>query len=260
MLNAEHLIIMLSLLALLLDLILISLASTLLSSNSPVLLSFGIGILVTIRLMLNTMLPHHLSQTLPPATAINALLQPTQAPQGERCPVCLDDFFEPRKLSCNHVFCRDCALLLLCKRNTCPLCQRVPVQPKKVETPAPFVILFVAVLYLVVGWLRNCFVLSVAWIVPCVWQFRLPTRADLMLVAMRATMHLALRTAVADLVPFIACLRSRPDGGTPLVDTIANIGTFAVTLSYDSAARFYLPLCVLLATCQYFEGGDLRRR
>ncbi|KAM0705520.1 hypothetical protein Q7P35_006879 [Cladosporium inversicolor] len=260
MLNAEHLIIMLSLLALLLDLILIALASVLLSSNSPVLLSFGIGILVTTKLMLNTMLPYRLDQKLPPATAINALLQPTQAPQGDRCPVCLDDFFEPRKLSCNHIFCRDCALLMLCKRNACPLCQRVPVQPIEVEKSVPFMILFGVILYLVVGWIRNCFVLSVAWIVPCIWQLRLPTCADSMLVAMSATMHLALRTTVADLVPFIACVRSRPDGGTPLVDTTANIGPFAVTLSYDSAARFYLPLCVVLATCQYFDGGNLRGR
>lgn len=253
---------MLSLLGLLLDLTLIALTSILLSSNSPVLLSFGIGILVITKLMLNTMLPYHLDQKLPPATAINALLQPTQDPQGDRCPVCLDAFFEPRKLSCNHIFCRDCALLMLCKRNTCPLFQRVPVQPSEVEVEksVPFLLLFGVILYLVFGWIRNCLVLSVAWIVPCIWRLRLPTSSEFMLVAMRATMHLALRTTVADVIPFIACLRSRPDGGTPLVDTIANIGTFAVTLSYDSAARFYLPLCVVLVTCQYFDGGNLRCR
>jgi hypothetical protein len=76
----------------------------------------------------------------------------------------------------------------------------------------------------------------------------------MMLVATRVAIHLALRTTVADLIPFIACLRSRRDRGANLVDTIASL--VAVTLSRDYAAWFYLPLCVVLATCQYFADTD----
>jgi hypothetical protein len=73
-----------------------------------------------------------------------------------------------------------------------------------------------------------------------------------MLPVMSATIQLALRTTIADIVPFIACLRSCRDHSSKLMDTIANVGTFAVTLSYDYAARIYLPLCVVLAVFQYF--------
>lgn len=254
--TTEHLLIMLNLLILLLNLTLMSLVSILVTSNKPALLSFGISIIVTTRLLLNTLIISQLDQGIPPATAINALLQRTQALQGDRCPVCLDDFFEPRKLSCNHVFCRDCALLMLCKRNTCPLCQRVPIEPREANRVTPLGILVGVLLFLVINWLRNSIVLSSAWIVPCLWQLRLPTHSEMMLVATRVAIHLALRTTVADLIPFIACLRSRRDRGANLVDTIASLGTFAVTLSRDYAAWFYLPLCVVLATCQYFADTD----
>jgi hypothetical protein len=249
--TAEHLLVMFKLLVILLDLTLMFLVSLLVSSNTPTLVSFGIGIVVTTRVLLNTMVPHPHDPKIPPATAINALLQPTQTPQGDRCPVCLADFFEPRKLSCNHVFCRDCALLMLCKQDTCPLCQQVPTQQGEVDKVLPFALSVGVLLFLVVGWLRNCIVLSVAWVVPCLWQLRLPTRSEMMLAVMRATIQLALRTTIADIVPFIPCFRTRRDQRSKLVDTIANIGTFAITLSYDYAARVYLPLCVVLAAVQY---------
>jgi len=254
--TTEHLLVMFTLLVILLDLTLMFLVSLLISSNTPTLVSFGIGIIVTTRVLLNTMVPQQHDPKIPPATAINALLQPTQAPQGDRCPVCLDDFFEPRKLSCNHVFCRDCALLMLCKQDTCPLCQQVPIQQGEVDRVSPFTLSAGVLLILVIGWLRNCIVLSVAWVIPCVWQLRLPTRSEMMLAVMRAAMQLALRTTIADMVPFIPCFRTRRDQGSKLVDTLANIGTFAITLSYDYAVRVYFPLCVVLAAVQYFADVD----
>jgi hypothetical protein len=141
---------------------------------------------------------------------------------------------------------------MLCKQDTCPLCQQVPTQLPEADRGLPFELLIAVLLFLVVGWLRNCIVLSVAWVVPCLWQLRLPTRSEMMLAVMRATIQLALRTMIADIVHFIACLRSRRDRGSKLVDTIANICTFATTLSYDYAAWIYLPLCVVLAMCQCF--------
>ena len=254
--TAEHLLVMFNLLVILLDLTLMFFVSLLISSNTPTLVSFGIGIIVTTRVLLNTMAPQQHDPKIPPATAINALLQPTQTPQGDRCPVCLDDFFEPRKLSCNHVFCRDCALLMLCKQDTCPLCQQVPTQLGEVDKVSPFAVSVGVLLFIVVSWLHNCIVLSVAWIVPCCWQLRLPTRSEMVLAVMRATIQLAFRTTIDDIVPFVPCFRSRRDGGSKLVDTIANIGTFAITLSYDYSARVYLPLCVVLATVQYLADVD----
>jgi hypothetical protein len=144
-----------------------SLVPLLMSNNTSTLLGFGIGIIVTTRVLLNTMTLHQLDPKIPPATAINALLQPTQVQQGDRCPVCLDAFFEPRKLSCSHVFCRDCALLMLRKQDKCPLCQNVPIQLPEADKGLPFALLIGVLLFLVIGWLRNCIVLGVAWVVPC---------------------------------------------------------------------------------------------
>lgn len=92
--------------------------------------------------------------------------------------------------------------------------------------------------------------------ISCLWQLRSPTHSGMIVVSTRVTIHRALRTTVADTMPFIACLRSRRDHGAKLVDSIVNICTFAVTLSYDYAARVYFPLCVVLATCQYFADVD----
>jgi hypothetical protein len=70
----EHLLTMFKVLVVLLDLTMMSLVLLLMSSNTPTLLSFGIGIIVTARVLLNTMIPHQLDQKIPPAAAINALL------------------------------------------------------------------------------------------------------------------------------------------------------------------------------------------
>ena len=242
---------MLGLLVLLMDLVLVSSMSVLMSSNTSTLYSLGLGILLTIRVTLNTIVRHQLDRETPPATAVNALLKRTEAPQGDRCPVCLDGFFKPRKISCNHVFCRDCALLMLCKRETCPLCQRIALQQREVKIVVPFGNLAKVFFYILSGWLQVCFVMCFAWIVPCFSQWRLPTSSELMLATMRATIQTALRTMVFDVVCSIASLRSRSDRGLRLMDVIAILCTSVATLPYDYAGRAYIPLFAAVVAQEY---------
>lgn len=119
--------VVLRVIAFLLDLVLMSLMSILISGNIPTLVNFDLGILLTARVAVNIIIRRERDIEIPPAAAINALLQPTPAPQDGKCLIChIKDFFEPRKLSCGDVFCRDCALLTPCKRDTCPKCGKFP--------------------------------------------------------------------------------------------------------------------------------------
>ena len=238
---------------LLLDLVLMSAVSVLLPSNTSTLFSFVLGIFLTVRVALNILVRSQIDFELqmPPRAAINSLLQPSQPPQGVRCPICLEDFFEPRKLSCNHVFCRDCALLMLCKRDACPLCGRLPQQLREINLVVPT--LFVVLRLQVIGWLLFYFVLSFAWIVPCFWQWRLPTGSELMLAAIRAIIQIDLRTTFVDLFPSIGFFRSLPDHGLQFVVTVAALCSSLVTLPYDYAARTYLPLFAALIVLQYWK-------
>lgn len=42
---------------------------------------------------------------------------------GESCPICHDDFANPVKLSCKHIFCEDCVSLWFDREQTCPMCR-----------------------------------------------------------------------------------------------------------------------------------------
>ena len=57
------------------------------------------------------------------------------------CALCLDIFKEPKKLPCNHVFCKDC-LDMLARRNvtpaiSCPECRRLAQLPNGVVKDLP---------------------------------------------------------------------------------------------------------------------------
>jgi hypothetical protein len=71
-----------------------------------------------------------------------------------------------------------------------------------------------------------------------------------MLTAMRTTLHNALYLMVVEIVPTIACLRSRPDTEAALADYFAAAYAFLVTLSYDNAAWAYLALLAVIIACQ----------
>ena len=106
-----------------------------------------------------------------------------------------------------------------------------------------------------VHWLWVYLVLSATWAVPCVWQWRLPTGSELMLAAMRATIQLALREELVDIIPSIAYLRSRPESGSWLVETVAILCTFVVTLPFDYAAWMYISLFAAYVMWQYWNDG-----
>ena len=134
-----QLIVMLRLIVFLLDLVLMSSVSTLMSDNATTLFNLGLVVLFTLRGTLNVVVAAQLQLSKEgPSKAINALLRPTSAPQGDRCSICFDDFFMPHKISCNHIFCRDCALLMLLKRDTCPLCLRVPFRLRENDEATSF--------------------------------------------------------------------------------------------------------------------------
>ena len=245
---------MFRLLVFLLDLVLMFSMSVLIFSSTSSLLQLGLGILLTIRVALNVILRLEDNLQIHPRLAINSLLQP--ATRDDRCPIChIDHMFEPRKLSCDHVFCRDCALLMLCKRDTCPLCEKIPQQQLGIRIAVPFGSLVAIFMPHAVHWLWIYLVLSATWAVPCVWQWRLPTGSELMLATIRASIQLALRTELVDIIPYIAYLRSRPGSGSRLVDTVAILCTSVVTLPYDYAAWMYLSLFAAFVMWQYWNDG-----
>lgn len=245
---------MLKLFIFLLDLVLMFSVSILISGNTSTLISFGLGILLTVRVTLNIIVRRI---QIPPSTAINALLQHTTAPQGDRCSVChADNMLEPRKLSCNHVFCRDCALLVLCKQDTCPMCQRVPLQQIPIITVVPFETFVALVDDHAVHWSCLFLVYVPAWLAPCVWQSRYPTGSELVLAGIRATTHLALHTEIVEIAPTVVGSRSRFYCGSWLVDVVAALCTSAVNLSYEYAAWIYFSLFAAVVTWQYWNDGS----
>ncbi|GAB1599084.1 RING finger and transmembrane domain-containing protein 2-like [Argonauta hians] len=42
---------------------------------------------------------------------------------GHSCPICHDDFANPIKLTCQHIFCEDCVSLWFDREQTCPMCR-----------------------------------------------------------------------------------------------------------------------------------------
>ena len=154
---------MLRVVIMLLDLVMVFSMLTAMFSNTSTLFDFGLILLLVLRVWLNITIGSLMFDLIASLSAkINALLEPTSAAQGDRCPICFDDFFKPHRISCNHVFCHDCALLMFCKRDTCPLCLRAPLQLGKIEEAASLRDLFGSCCLLVELWLTACFLWSFA--------------------------------------------------------------------------------------------------
>ncbi|CAD8212275.1 unnamed protein product [Paramecium octaurelia] len=45
--------------------------------------------------------------------------------QQENCSICFEDYVDPIKLPCNHIFCRECIVVALEQRQSCPICRRL---------------------------------------------------------------------------------------------------------------------------------------
>lgn len=106
-----------------------------------------------------------------------------------------------------------------------------------------------------IEWLCFFIMLSLAWVVPCAWQWRGPTGSDLMLATIRATILLALRAEIVDNLPTVAYLCLRPNRRSWLLNTFAIFCTSVVTLPYDYAAWMYSALFAAWVTWQYWNEG-----
>lgn len=42
---------------------------------------------------------------------------------GENCPICQDDYKDPIKLACKHIFCENCVSMWFDREKTCPMCR-----------------------------------------------------------------------------------------------------------------------------------------
>ena len=105
---------------------------------------------------------------------------------------------------------------------------------------------------LVFHWIRTFFTFSLAYIDQCFWHLRLPTSSEMMLAAMRTTLHNALYLAVVDVIHPIAWISSSPDKKAALADYVAAVCVFVVTLSYDYAAWGYLAIFAVIVSCQLY--------
>lgn len=160
------------------------------------LLPFAEAILLAIKIWFDAVAQFE-STLVSPSMALDALLKPARPHSDGLCANCYDQFCRPQKLSCNHVFCRDCALRTLASRDTCPLC---------FETPVPFSPLAYADSQLnlkgCVHWMLGSSRAALWWL-PflvswCVWHWRLPNHSDVMRLVMRACFQACLYMALFD--------------------------------------------------------------
>lgn len=65
---------------------------------------------------------------------------PATPASGALCAVCREDFDRPHKISCDHVFCRDCISRTLVSRDSCPVCSKTPspLRPRIPVNSTPF--------------------------------------------------------------------------------------------------------------------------
>lgn len=212
------------------------------SNSTPTFVNFALVIIFAIKVRLSTVVHWHPHLNAAPSKFINSLLKSTLAPRGENCPICLDDFDMAHKISCNHTFCRDCALLTFAKRDTCPICLRVPVPLCDIEVAVPTEHLLETWETGVMWWLVRSFTWSLGWIASCIWRLRLPTSSEIMLAAMGTSIELAFWPMVDDILHSIARNDRDVEQGRRLAGSIATACALVVTSSRSLGAVAYFAL------------------
>jgi hypothetical protein len=237
---------MLKLTILLLDLVLI----LSMADNTPTFSTFALVVVFAIKFKLGSAVHWQSDLQVAPSKFINALLQSTEAPHTETCPICRHRFFLPHKVSCGHVFCHDCALLTFAKRDTCPICLRVPQPLRAVDMTVPLEHLVESSLVWITRWVQVNWMFSVGWIVSCAWRLRFPRGSDILLAATRTSIHLALQPMLIDVLDSTQLIRSYHEQRDVLANITATAFAIVITLSYNYVTLAYLALLVVSMLCQ----------
>lgn len=215
------------------------------TNNTPTFFDLALITIFVIKIKISTMVYWEPDLRVAPSKFINALLQSTPAPHGDRCPICFDHPFMPRKISCNHVFCRDCAFLTFAKRDSCPICLRVPKQLHDIELAIPVEDLVESWINWIFHGVRTATIWHIGWIVSCAWQLRFALRSEIMLAVMRTSTEIALQAALVDILPCIPRFHLRSKQRTSLATVVATASTLVLTLSYNYVAFSFLALLVV---------------
>jgi hypothetical protein len=242
---------MLNLVVLLLDVVLMSLVA----DNSRTFFSFTIIAVFALKTRLNAALQRQTHPTAEPSKYISTLLEPTPTWQGNKCPICYGEFILPHRISCNHVFCHDCALLTLAKHDTCPVCQQVPKQLSDVETAAPLESPFESWVFWVARLAKISMLWSLGWIFPCLLQLRLPKTSEVVLALTQISIDFALQPVLDDVLRSTAWLDLHPMQMDMLVWSIAWISTLFATTSGIYASWWWLSLLIVCVAYQIHPVG-----
>lgn len=217
--------------------------------------TFAMAIAYAVKIRLDAVAQQPSSSTAAPSKLLRALLQPTRVARGETCVICRDTYERAHKISCNHVFCLDCALLTFAKRDTCPLCNKLPVQFFELDRTVDAENITTRCLcYALISLLVSVFLLP-GLVVQCLWHWQLPNVLDVMLVAMRACFVTSLDRLIHDLI----CsqfpnkmLGSSEDDEILLTGSLALVATAVATstslceaLIYSVVFGLFALVCVL---------------
>jgi hypothetical protein len=242
---------MLNLVVLLLDVVLLSVVA----DNSRTFFSFTIIAIFVLKIKLNAVVQRQIHPTAAPSKYISTLLEPTPVPQRNKCPICYKEFILPRRISCNHVFCHDCALLTLAKHDTCPVCLHVPKQLSDVETAAPLGSPFESWVFWLARLAKTSMLWSLGWILPCLLQLRLPASSEVVLALTRISIDFALQPVLSDILRSAAWLDLHTMQIDMLVWSVAWTFTLFATASGIYASWWWLSLLVVCIAYQIHPVG-----